>query len=98
MSASRFFLSAAIGLAILVLSVCTIAVFTGNLGRPIRWDLPPGYRGWVVVQYGNIACQPLSKNGLYLVVRITPSGHACTSSPIPTGWRYERYEYLDGNG
>ena len=74
------------------------AVLSGSVGRPIRWEFSPGYRGCVVVEYRRPNCPPLSTKAMYLVIDVPPSGHACTSSPIPKGWRYERYEYVLADG
>jgi len=98
MKRSRFFLGVGGALLVILLSVIVWAVATGNLGRPILWQFTPGYRGWVVVEYENPACPPLVTEGVYLVIRVPASGRACTSSPIPVGWRYGRYEYVFEDG
>jgi hypothetical protein len=82
------------GIAVLL----AIAALAGALGRPLRWELPPGYRGWVVVRFGDPACPPLRGSGIYLVVPVTAGGRGCTSSPVPAGWRYYRYEYVGPDG
>jgi hypothetical protein len=102
MKTSRFFLKVAVGLflkivvglLIVVFIIIGVAVLTGDLGRPILWEFSPGYRGWVVVEYQRPDCPPLVKDGLYLIISVSASGRACTSSPIPLGWRYGRYEYV----
>jgi hypothetical protein len=82
------------GIAVLL----AIAALAGALGRPLRWELPPGYRGWVVVRFDDPACPPLRGSGIYLVVPVTAAGRGCTSSPVPAGWRYYRYEYVGPDG
>ncbi len=98
MKTRRFILISTGGLLIVALTITTAAVLTGNLGRPILCQLPPGYRGWVIVQYQNPICPPMSREGIYLTIRIPPSGRACTSSPMPMGWRYEHFEYVYEDG
>jgi hypothetical protein len=75
-----------------------LAVYTGELAGPISWRFPQGYRGWVIVQYENANCPPLNKDGIYLATPISASGRGCTSSPMPQGWRYNRYEYVNTDG
>ena len=88
------------GLPVLIILVVFVILpaLGGGLGRPLRYELPAGYRGWVVIQYEDPACPPLQSKGIYLVIPIPPSGRACTSSPIPLGWRYTRYEYVSPDG
>jgi len=70
----------------------------GWWGQPILWQFPAGYRGWVVVQYGDSNCSPLATKGLYKVIVVNGRGQSCTSSRMPTGLRYLRFEYIDPNG
>lgn len=98
MKTSGLFFKVGGGLLIVVFIIVGLAVLTGNLGRPVLWQLSPGFRGWVVVEYEKPDCPPLPTEGIRLVIGVPPSGHACTSSPMPKGWRYERYEYVLANG
>jgi hypothetical protein len=68
--------------------------------RRVIWQLPPDYRGWVVLEYGVPSCPPLPVRGEYQVVRVDASGRACTSDPRmskpgPLDYQYE-YVYPDG--
>lgn len=90
----------AIGMAVIIaLGVILGLVVLGiamDTGRPIRWEIPAGYRGWVVVLYENPACPALRAEGFYAqVVPIDANGCGCTSSSSPTGWRSHRYEYVE---
>jgi hypothetical protein len=99
MKTTRFLLKAAGGLLILGLIIIGVAPLTGNFGRPILWELSPGFRGWVVVKYQRSDCLPLSTTtSIFSVISVLASGQACTSSPMPKGWRYVRYEYVLGDG
>ena len=88
-------------LGVLLLSgvalVIVVAINQG-IGRPVRYELAPGYRGWVMVEHENPSCPPLVVKGLYLLIPVPPSGRACTSSPAPKGWRYFRYQYVTVDG
>lgn len=75
-----------------------LAFLLGWWGQPVLWELPVGYRGWVVVQYEDSACPPLPRRGIYKVIAVDPAGRLCTSSPMPTGFRYLRFEYVNPSG
>ncbi len=83
---------------LIILTLLVIGIVRGELGRPVRYELPAGYKGWVLIEYQNPACHSLEVKGIYLVIPIPHSGRTCTSSPAPQGWRYERYEYVTPNG
>lgn len=86
----------AVAVLLLLLLICvTSTVLAGVLGRPERWEFPAELRGWVVVQYNNASCPPLSGDGIYLVVSVPISGFLCTSSDPPQGWVYARYTSVD---
>lgn len=70
-----------------------------GVGRPTRYELPDGYRGWVVIEYRNPDCPPIRTSGIYLILEIPHSGHVCTSDPLPdNSWRLTRYEYVRADG
>ncbi len=77
-----------------VSAILVVLVLTGEVGRPILWEIKGGYRGWIIVGYENPTCARLDRRGIYLVISVPYSGRACTSSPMPKGWRYERYVYV----
>ncbi|MGH7862174.1 MAG: DUF6843 domain-containing protein [Candidatus Dormibacteraceae bacterium] len=95
---SAFLKATGVTIAVIVALAIIDLVVVQGIGRPIRWEIPAGYQGWVEVQYDNPACPPLKDDGLYLVVTIPVSGHACTSTPPLMGWRFNRYEYVGSNG
>lgn len=75
-------------------------VFLG-VGRPIKYELPDGYKGWVVIEYYNPTCSPVENKGLYHVVVIPASGRACISGSLPEDgdvWRLPLYEYVMSDG
>jgi hypothetical protein len=88
-----------VGVVIAVLTLIVgLSIYTGKLARPIAWRFPQGYRGWAVVNFHNPGCPPLVKEGLYWVIQVSASGRGCTSAPLPEGWRYNRYVYVDSLG
>ena len=93
----RIIKTLAIGVPLLLFLTIAVSIVR-SMGRPIRWELPPDYKGWLVVQYEDPSCPALSVGGPYLVVRVPPTGRVCTSSPLPEGWRHHRYEYVHPDG
>jgi uncharacterized protein DUF6843 len=87
-----------IGVALTTLEFKNGQFLVAGFGRPIRVELPPGYRGWVVIEYDNPKCPPFRVQGLVLVIDVSASGRGCTSSPIPRGWRSYRYDYVHADG
>src|SRR5438445_5309840 len=82
-----------LGWSSLIAVIATVAM----LGRPIFYKFPSDYRGWVVVEYANPSCPPLTSiRGINQVVEVPPSGRLCTSSPkpIPDAWRGAMYAYV----
>lgn len=82
------------GIILLVL----LLVLAGELGRPVRYEIPEGFRGRVVIQYEDPSCPSLRTSGLYVVIPISESGRGCTKSAVPEGWRYTRYDYVTSDG
>jgi hypothetical protein len=75
------------------------SVLTG-VGRPIRYELPDGYKGWVVIEYYNSACPPLESKGIFHVVKVPSSGRVCMSGLLQDedSWRLPLYEYVRSDG
>lgn len=67
-------------------------------GRPMRYEFPGGFKGWLVVQFEDSTCQPLRSQGIFLVVSVPASGQVCTSTRHPDGWIYYRFDYVNANG
>jgi hypothetical protein len=80
----------------MLLVVGTIAILglfgTLGLGRPIKWIFPNDHAGWVSVQFHNPSCPPLISQSIYLIVEIPQSKSFCTSTPLPHGLKYFRFE------
>jgi hypothetical protein len=65
---------------------------------PTRYELPPGYRGWVVVQFDDPNCPAMRSKGIYQVISISASGRGCTSNRPPKGWSYNPVVYVNADG
>jgi len=83
---------------ILFVAAAMSCALIDGVGGPVRWEIPAGYRGWVVVNYESPSCPTLETDGIYLRIVVPASGHTCTADPYPTGWRYHRYEYVQADG
>jgi hypothetical protein len=85
---------AGIPLALAPFAILTALLF--NVRGPVRYDIPDGYRGWVVVRYEQESCQALPLRGVDLVVAIDQHGCGCSSSDEPWSgtWRDARYAYV----
>ena len=68
------------------------------VGRPMRYEFPEGFKGWLVVRFQDPTCPPLRSQGIFLVVSVPASGQVCTLTPHPDGWIYYRFEYLHPDG
>src|SRR6266481_570114 len=66
--------------------------------RPMRYEIPGGFKGWFVVQFEEQACPPLRSQGLFLVVSVPTSGKVCTSTSNPDGLVYYKFEYVFRDG
>jgi hypothetical protein len=84
-------------IAVVVLTIAGLFAME-ELGRPLVYRMPGDYRGWVAIRYEDPACGPLRTDRWYLVVEVGPDGRKCTSSPVPGGWRYVRFEYVYPDG
>jgi len=85
-------------LLVTIILVVLGAALTGQAGQPILYEIAGSYKGWVVIQYADPGCPQLGTKGIYLIIPISGSGQACTSTPMPQGYRYERYEYVNPDG
>src|SRR5258708_39888469 len=83
----------------MVLTSCLVlmgVLYVMAFRRPILYEIPGDYKGWVVVRFGVSRCSALPTRGLFQVVSVAPSGKACTSSPDPTTYTRFDYVYPDG--
>jgi hypothetical protein len=71
----------------------------GCIPRPMRYDLPDGYKGWLEVTYYDPHCQPLGNDGITIVLVVSSDdGLACSSSPMPHCWLIDWGSYVREDG
>lgn len=83
--------SGVVALAVLILIAC-------NSRTPLRWELPPGFVGWTIVQYERADCPRLPVQGGYRVIHLDERGRACTSDRQESGDAFDKYFYVDPTG
>ena len=87
------------GIAITLVSVVlAVGIYKRVIGFPESYELPPGYKGWLLIEFENPSCPRLAWRWGFRVIHLGPGGRACTSSRSPLGWHYERYEYVGPDG
>lgn len=69
-----------------------------RLSRPMLYEIPGAYKGWMVIHYEDPSCPPLPTKGIFLVVAVPASGRLCTSSEHPGGLVYSEFEYVYSGG
>lgn len=85
--------------AIIICCLIALGVWLHHaLGRPMLYELPSGFKRWIVIRFEDPACHALPTQGVFLVVSVPASGQVCTSTPHPKGWIYYRFEYVQPNG
>jgi hypothetical protein len=65
---------------------------------PNIWELPDGYRSWVVVEYERPSCPALPLRDGHRVHRIGADGRLCTSDRLLDGPARERFMYIKPDG
>ena len=58
------------------------------------YEIPEGFTGWVLIEFGRTNCPPLSKQDGKLVFKIGSDGRLCTSSHPEYGWAKDLYCYV----
>ena len=84
-------------LLILVFSL-RLVVGCGSYRAMEDFEIPSGYRGWVVVERANPNCPPALITFASVVLKVDPSGHGCASTPLPKGPQHMRFWELDLQG
>src|SRR5207249_218479 len=53
------------GIVIVICCVALLGVLLYRVfGRPMRYEVPGGFKGWLVVRYEDPSCPPLGKRGI----------------------------------
>jgi hypothetical protein len=79
-------------------STFLIAGLQGKLGWPEWWEIPPGERGWVALQYENPACPSIEQQGFFRIVSVSAGGMACTKDTREPKLRYHWFVSNGPNG
>lgn len=85
---------------VLLLLALSLELVTGcgSYRVMVDFEIPSGYRGWVVVERANPKCPPAVLTLTSVVLKVDPSGHGCTSTPLPKGPQHMRFWELDSQG
>ena len=86
---------------IVIVIVCVVAIgilLRNFFSRPIRYEIPAEYKGWILVQYGNPTCAPLRSQGVFRSVLVPLPGRVCTSDHHPDRWTLYKFEYVSPDG
>ena len=58
------------------------------------YEIPEGFTGWVLIEFGRTNCPPLVKRDGKLIFEIGRDGRLCTSSALEYGWAKDAYFYV----
>lgn len=58
------------------------------------FEIPEGFTGWVLIEFGRTNCPPLGKRDGQIVFQIGSDGRCCTSSALEFGWAKDSYVYV----
>ncbi len=82
-----------------VMIFACIALVSGYLHRPLRYEIDEPFRGWARVTFGHPNCGQLEKDGLSLVIHINRKGQGCTSDRSAYHvWRRRIFFYIAPDG
>jgi hypothetical protein len=70
----------------------------GSENQEVVYEFSPHFKGWVLIQYEDPACNPLPSGTGSIHVPIPESGCACTSDALPPGLRPRRFERVHPDG
>jgi hypothetical protein len=89
----------ATGTVLLLLALSLeLVVGCGSYRVKEDFEIPSGYRGWVVIERANPKCRPAVLTFTSVVLKVDPSGHGCASTPLPKGPQHMRFGDLDSQG
>lgn len=66
--------------------------------RPVLVEIPETFEGWVVVQYEDLSCDPLSVTDSFRVLKVPRAGRVCTSSALPADYVKYKFEGVSDDG
>jgi len=72
-----------------------VVAIVGREPRHEVYELPPGFRGWVVITLENSDCPPLDVRDGVTYFHVGADGTVCTSGREPAGAYVAKYIYVD---
>ena len=79
-------------LGILIIPVITWCC--DRLRTPSLYEIPDGFRGWVLMEFKNPACPALERRDGKWVFRVGADGRLCTSTSPETEWAVDKYFFV----
>jgi hypothetical protein len=77
--------------------VALLSTWLGCERRAFLFQIPPGYVGWVEVEYGKPDCPPASQDGTWLVLPVAHDGRGCVRDAPAGTWVRKRYVSRDAS-
>jgi hypothetical protein len=65
---------------------------------PVVYEIPEGFRGWVLIQFNKPECPRLAEVEGKLVLRISKDGKSCASSAPEYGWAKDEFHFVSERG
>src|SRR5450631_64766 len=78
---------------VVVISLVLLGAGKDQARIPSVYELPDGYRGWVLIRFEGPGCDPIPTESENAVFRIPSNGVLCTSSPLRADFDWENDEY-----
>ena len=88
----------ALALSLACLLLLVLSAGCGSYRVMSAWELPQGYRGWVLVERSNPKCPRARLTSTMVVFSVNSSGHGCTSTPLAKGLQRLTFWEIDSQG
>ena len=80
--------------ALPVLAIAAALMGCEKPRTPCVYEIPEGFTGWVLIDYGRSDCPPIAVKDGRLVFRLGKDGRFCTSSTLQLGVAKDEYYYV----
>ena len=81
-----------------LLSLIMLSAGCGSYRVISAWEVPKGYRGWVLVEQSNPKCPPAKFTLTKVIFTVDSSGHGCVSTPLPKSSELLTFWEVDSDG